>query len=241
MILNLLAQEGISGRVDGEYLPGGVGELQAINLVRVMVSEPDYPRARQIISDWESIQVDEETVAAARKPVGGMSGFMAGILVGGGLVFWAYHTPVTEEGIDWNGDGVLDETWIYRNKRIIRTETDRNFDGAVDKVSYFDRRGILRQVESDDNFDGFYETTSRYRDALIDSRESDLNRDGNTDLRASFNYGNLEEVVIIGEGGDRRKKRQKFNMGKLVSAEYDSDGDGSYDVKYEYDYFEQVK
>jgi len=30
-------------------------------------------------------------------------------------------------------------------------------------------------------------------------------------------------------------------LGKLVSAEYDSDGDGSYDVKYAYDHFEEVK
>jgi len=30
-------------------------------------------------------------------------------------------------------------------------------------------------------------------------------------------------------------------MGKLISAELDSDGDGSYDVEYTYDYFEEVE
>ena len=60
MILNLLEQEGIKGRVDGEYLPGAVGEIQAINLVRVMVDVSDYEKAGQIINDWEAIEVDKE-------------------------------------------------------------------------------------------------------------------------------------------------------------------------------------
>ncbi len=241
MILNLLEQEGITGRVDGEYLPGGVGELQAINLVRVMVDEPDYPRARQIISDWESIQVEQESATAARKPASGIAGFIAGLVVGGGVMFWAYNTPVTEEGIDVNGDGVPDEKWIYRDKRMSRLEVDRNYDAKTDLVYHYDRHGLVKTAEHDDDFDGVYETRYTYVDGQAGFQTSDLNQDGDTDLRATFRYGNLEEVIILGEGRDRRKKRQRFHMGKLVSAEYDSDGDGSFDVNYEYDYFEEVK
>ena len=54
MIFNLLVQEGIQGRVDGEYLAGGIGELQAINLVRVMVDEEDFDQAMKIIREWEA-------------------------------------------------------------------------------------------------------------------------------------------------------------------------------------------
>jgi len=241
MILNLLEQEGITGRVDGEYLPGGVGELQAINLVRVMVSEADHSRARQIIRDWESIQVEQESATAARKPASGIAGFIAGLVVGGGVMFWAYNTPVTEEGIDINGDGVLDEKWIYRDKRMSRSEVDRNFDAKTDLVYHYDRRGLVTTAEHDDDFDGVYETSYSYVNGQAGSQASDLNQDGVIDLRASFRHGNLDEVLIIGEGRDRRKKRQKFHLGKLVSAEYDSDGDGSYDVKYAYDHFEEVK
>jgi hypothetical protein len=56
MILNLLEQAGIRGRIDGEYLQGGVGELQAMNYVRVLVSERDVDEALNIIRDWESVQ-----------------------------------------------------------------------------------------------------------------------------------------------------------------------------------------
>lgn len=55
MILGLLEQQRIPGRIEGEYLQGGVGELQAMGLVRVLVSEADYADARKIINEWESI------------------------------------------------------------------------------------------------------------------------------------------------------------------------------------------
>ena len=240
MILNLLEQEGINGRVDGEYLPGGVGEIQAINLVRVMVEESDYEKASQIIRAWEAIEVEQQE-EKTKKPATGASAFLFGLMLGGGLILWAYNTPVTEDGIDMNGDGVLDEKWIYRDNRISKTEVDRNFDRKIDIVYFFDRRGILKEATFDDNFDGVFETVYKYKDGLTHSRNSDLNQDGNVDYRASFKYGDIDEVEILGEGQDPRSKRQKFQMGKLISAELDSNGDGNFDVVYEYDYFEEVK
>ena len=239
MILNLLEQEGIKGRVDGEYLPGAVGEIQAINLVRVMVDESDYEKASRIIRAWEEIEVEEEE--KTKSSTTGVSAFLFGLVLGGGLILLVYNTPVTEDGIDMNGDGVLDEKWIYRDNRISKTVVDRNFDRKIDIVYFFDRRVILKEATFDDNFDGVFETVYKYKDGLTHSRNSDLNQDGNVDYRASFKYGDIDEVEILGEGQDPRSKRQKFQMGKLISAELDSNGDGNFDVVYEYDYFEEVK
>jgi hypothetical protein len=240
MILNLLEQEGILGRVDGQYLSGGVGELQAINLVRVMVDEADYEIAAQVIKAWEAIEVDEEE-KLKNKSSNGVSVFLMGAVIGGGLIYWASNSPVTEDGIDINGDGVFDEKWVYKDNRISRTEVDRNFDGNVDVIYKFDRKGILKQSKQDDNFDGFFESVFKFENGLTLTQELDLNQDGNIDHKAQFRYGNIDEIIIFGEGQDFRKKRQKFNMGKLISAEYDTNGDGSYDIEYEYDYFEEVK
>ena len=113
MILNLLQQEGIDGRVEGEYLQGGVGELSAINVVRVVVNETNYHKARSIISDWESRQPDKtRKEKPIRKSSRASSGFLLGLLVGIGSMYWAYNSPVTNEGIDHNRDGKLDEVWI---------------------------------------------------------------------------------------------------------------------------------
>jgi len=59
MILHLLQQSGIEGRVDGEHLLGAMGELPAMGLVRVVVDDNDVRRAKQVIADWESHQRDE--------------------------------------------------------------------------------------------------------------------------------------------------------------------------------------
>jgi hypothetical protein len=88
MIADLLRQEGIPGMVQGEYLQGAVGGLPATGLVRVVVDEADYDRARRVIDHWSAAQAGEEThapsppLALAHWPY-----FAAGLLLG---VFAAY-------------------------------------------------------------------------------------------------------------------------------------------------------
>lgn len=54
MIADLLDQADIYARIDGEYLQGGVGELQAFGLVKVRVNDPDFAAARELVSQWET-------------------------------------------------------------------------------------------------------------------------------------------------------------------------------------------
>jgi len=88
MILNLLEQTGISGRLDGEYLQGGIGELQAMNFVRVMVSEHDYPEARKIISEWESVQPVADSPEPRASAYGGWQLFIIGMIAGAAMMYW---------------------------------------------------------------------------------------------------------------------------------------------------------
>ncbi|HIA07922.1 MAG TPA: DUF2007 domain-containing protein [Chromatiaceae bacterium] len=92
MILNLLTQEDIHGQIEGEYLPGGVGDLQAINVVRVVVTAGDYAAAKTIIDDWEAIQ-PEPTLAEkpALRPSTGAEKFFIGFVVGVAITYWIYH------------------------------------------------------------------------------------------------------------------------------------------------------
>ena len=241
MIGNLLLQEGIENRVEGEYLQGGAGELQAINLVSVLVADSDYAKARSVIEDWESVEVEKSEVSSRARGVGASAWLLIGVMVGTGFAAWAYNSPITENGIDYNGDGRLDEKWIYRDGRLARVESDRNRDGKVDFIFFYDRRGVLHKSKSDDNFDGVYETKSRYRQGLIRRTDSDVNQDGEIDITYRFENDLLEEVEIVGPDPGSPRKRQVFHMGKLTSAEYDADGDGEFELAYEYDFYEEVK
>ena len=59
LVKNVLEQEDIKAWIEGEYLQGGVGDLQAIDLIRVVVSEADKAQAKKIVSDWEATPVEE--------------------------------------------------------------------------------------------------------------------------------------------------------------------------------------
>lgn len=88
MILNLLQQYRISGRIEGEYLQGGVGELQAIGYVRVLVSEADYAEARKIIDEWETIQPASVDIKPEARSSGGFGIFVTGVVVGAWIMYW---------------------------------------------------------------------------------------------------------------------------------------------------------
>ena len=63
LILDLLIHSGLKARIDGEYLQGGIGSLQASGLVTVMVNESDYEQGKTIIEQWENQEIEEDSVA----------------------------------------------------------------------------------------------------------------------------------------------------------------------------------
>ena len=242
MISNLLQQVGILARIDGEYLQGGVGELQAMGFVRVLVDDADYTNAQQVIKSWDSTQSEPTKRVEPKSKSSGIGiGLLLGLLIGVGATFIAYNTPVTLDGIDHNDDGKLDEKWTYRDNRIERAETDRNLDGSIDLISLFNRKGMVYKTETDENFDGIFETTITYKRGNPILQVIDTDQDGVIDNKSYFKNGVLTEIEILGPTSSSPKKKQQYNMSKLISSEFDSNGDGIYDKQYTYDYYEQIK
>ena len=88
MILNLLELHRIAGRIDGEYLQGGVGELSALGFVRVLVDEKDYTEAGRIISEWEASQPPDAAPEAEAGTSAVIRTFIAGVFVGALIMYW---------------------------------------------------------------------------------------------------------------------------------------------------------
>jgi len=61
MIVNLLEQSELTARIDGAFLQGGAGDLQAFGVVRVMIDQEDYNKAEKVINLWEAMapSIDE--------------------------------------------------------------------------------------------------------------------------------------------------------------------------------------
>lgn len=84
MILHLLEQAGLSARIDGEYLQGGIGELQAMGVVRIMIEETDYSEAQSIVQEWNANQPKEKlesSVNRRKKFEVGFFSFLLGMAV----------------------------------------------------------------------------------------------------------------------------------------------------------------
>ena len=84
MIANLLEQANIFAQVGGDYLQGGVGELQAFGLVKVRVNSDDFEQAREIVRQWEAGQakVGTDSVTPRLTYLHLLVSFLLGILVG---------------------------------------------------------------------------------------------------------------------------------------------------------------
>jgi hypothetical protein len=238
MLVDLLRQQGIAAEIRGEHLQGAVGGLPAMGLVRLVVDEPDFTRARAAIDQWEMTERAESAqspVSGAPPRYRGFKGFVLGLALGVCGMYGAYRAPATVDGTDYNRDGLLDETWTYAlNGRPLKLEVDRNLDRKVDYIAHYDMRGQIQSSESDDDFDGVFETTSRYRDGNVVSSAADTDGDRYPDLHTYFKDGVLDTSEYIKPATGRPVRVEHFQLGKLKFADIDTDDDGQLDTRLTY-------
>lgn len=112
---------------------------------------------------------------------------------------------------DLNGDGIKDMVRFYNDDgRPLREEVDRNFDGQIDTITYFQEGRIIRQ-ESDENGDG-----------RVDAKVF-FNDDG-TPLRAERDLAGRSTATEW-----RPDRWEYFENGRTVRMGTDIDGDGRVD------------
>jgi hypothetical protein len=241
MISGLLEQKGILSNINGEYLQGGVGDIQPQGYIQITVNESDYASAREIIEDWESKQIPISTPDenSPNKP-GLWSGILIGLIIGIGLTFWLISPPPYINGIDHNRDGINDEVWTYINNRISKSEADRNFDGEVDYIINFNYKGIISNSKIDNDFDGVFEGSNKFSKGSVYIEKYDSNDGGSVDLINYLQHGVLNKIEFYSEALKTPIKVQYFTRGKLIRSEFDTDKNGTLDVEYIYDEFEEI-
>lgn len=242
MVLNLLEQASLTARIDGEYLQGGIGEIQAIGAVRVMIAEEDYSEGKLIVEEWDTrqpLEAKESQVDDVKRKSNfsvGVIGFLCGIAV---MVVY-YNTPVTYDGIDYNGDGTLDEKWVFVNNLISKMEYDRNYDGEMDIVYLYDRKGLIQSSSSDENFDGVFETDIYYDLGNAVWQKTDTTGDGFKDYKVDYRNGTIDKISFIDPLTRRAIKIQEYGPFFIETAKIDTNGDGDFDTFYEYDAIEEI-
>ncbi len=98
-----------------------------------------------------------------------------------------------------------------RQLKAKEIKIDRNYDGVVDRVEVYNKKGVIIRVEADTNGDGKMDEWVFYKDGKATKGEKDANRDGKPDTFLTYD-----------------------TKGAIVKLEVDSDGDGKIDVLVSY-------
>ena len=90
--------------------------------------------------------------------------------------------PVTEYAFDSNKDGRPDKWYVYEDGYVNVERSDLNFDGKVDFIVEFDKKGKKKYEEMDNNFDGVMDTFYYYEKGVAVKNTIDSNYDGKVDI-----------------------------------------------------------
>jgi Putative prokaryotic signal transducing protein len=234
MLADLLKQHGFSPQIVGEYLQGAAGELPAAGLVRLLIEDEEYAAAREVITQWEKAQPETSgtSVEPSKQTLGRMLYFFGGLLMGLAVMFAWVRTPVSEDGVDYNADGLLDEYWTYSPRgTLVKVDADRNLDKRLDYVASYDLKGLLESAQSDDNFDGKFETQLTFVRGNIESFQTDTDGDGYPDLVTNFQHGVLNTTHYRNPSTGLPLRVEHFRRGKLAYADIDADKNGVLDTR----------
>jgi len=235
ILQGVLEQQGIPSEIFGEYLQGGVGELPAAGLVKIVVDEENYLAARQAIAQWEAQSPDETPSPAPQaQPSSRLYPWIIGLLIGYGAAYLFYHAPVIKDGIDYNGDGVADEKWTFTvNGRMRKVEIDRNLDGKIDLIYHY-HQSMADKGKRDDDFDGVFETRETYRNGVLGLVEVDTTGNGRHDLEQYYRHGVLDFTRYLDPRTGKVLRVEHFHLNVLQHADVDTDRDGKLDTRYTY-------
>jgi hypothetical protein len=88
--------------------------------------------------------------------------------------------------------------------------------------------------EADDNFDGIFETQLGFYQGNADFSEVDSNGDSFFDLKFRFKHGVPVSLEYFVPAAAKPIRIEYFQLGKLTSAEVDTDRDGRLDARQKY-------
>lgn len=238
MLKNMLEQEDIPAFIEGEYLQGGVGDLPAHNLVRLVVAEADAERAKEIIDSWNQIQ-DTNQAITEHKPQRRLPTFILvffGMVIGVMISLAFFRTPYEYAGNDHDHDGQLDEKWTYSPTGApMLFEGDRNLDKKIDVITNYNRRGLPEVSEFDDNFDSIFETTANFDMGYMTVAKTDTDGDSFPDFITNYKFGVITSIEYINVYSGYPKKICSFELGKLKACDIDTNLDKVMDKQVRYD------
>lgn len=249
MLLHLLEQAGIGAHLHGEALQGAAGDLPVSDVLRILVADEDYDRARSLLLDWEKVEAPAtlDNPPKHRFPTNIALIFLVLGLVGG----WTLAGVVAQSHVsigdhtreeDRNGDGRVDSTWYYRVGALhsYKGEFDHNHDGRIDVRTFYDETGTPTEQDEDEDFNGTFETKEFLVSGVLRRIEIDTDGNGLADVIQNYVHGVLVNEEITDERLGTVVRVNNYLHHRLASADIDLDRDGFRETRRTFDNFGEI-
>ncbi len=210
MVKNLLEASGVGADILDEATASTAPYLLVSSGIRVTVADEDALAAREILG----------LPAEPEPPVGKSGGipWLAVLMAGIALVTLISYA---RQGRHPSEPQKVDE--------------DRNGDGKADIRTTFDDSNRPLLTLEDGNFDGRWDTRIEYENGIESKATSDLDHDGNFDSVMSYQQGMLVSELVTPGGVGNPLFRKVFKNGVLESRWEDTDRDGAWDQRIDFD------
>jgi hypothetical protein len=123
------------------------------------------------------------------------------------------HPVLVCREVDLNHDGTKDVFRFYNDTgRTLREEEDRDFDGRLDVITYFDNAEVVRR-EFDRNHDGMIDQRMYYRENRPYRAEREVQSDNAAEFRPDYweFYDARGHVVRIGTDYDHDGRADRWD------------------------------
>ncbi len=211
MIKNLLEAGGVGADILDEATASTAPYLLASSGIRVTVADEDFQEAKEILG------LPAEPESLPRKSSSNMP-WVAALITVIALValisFSQQNSKVTGER---------------------KTERDRNGDHKADVRISYDASGHPMLALYDENFDGRWDERMEYESGIRVKGMVDRDRDGTFDVVETFNQGILASELVTPGGAGFPLFRYVFREGIQESRWEDTDRDGTWDLRTDYD------
>ncbi len=142
--------------------------------------------------------------------------------------------------VDANGDGRAEIVRVMKGELELCRTSDLNFDGKVDRTSYFSPSGKLRRLEEDFDRDGIVDEIGIFKEGVILEKHRATTLDGKLDTWEFFENAQLTRTERDENGDGVIDQWWEYPSRGCPLIHVDTDGDGRPDPGASIDYCKET-
>jgi hypothetical protein len=144
------------------------------------------------------------------------------------------------EQVDANGDGKPEMIRVLSGKGELCRTMDLNFDGRIDRTTFFDESGKERRIESDFDRDGVVDEIAVFEKGVVVEKHRMTTMDGKLDTWEFFKDGKLARTERDENGDGIIDQWWEYPTRGCPLIHVDADGDGRPDPGASIDYCKET-